>query len=148
MTENHPQVGVATIVLYLAHPEIWVLLGKRKGSHGAGTWSLPGGHLEFGEDPAGCAWRETVEETGLVVELLEQGPFVSTMVEGKHYVTLFYQAFYQGSRDDVKLREPDKCEEWQWFSISKLPEPLFAPLENFLSNWTWMCKPRMSDDDD
>jgi ADP-ribose pyrophosphatase YjhB (NUDIX family) len=32
-------------------------------------WSLPGGAMELGESIAGCAVRETLEETGLEVEV-------------------------------------------------------------------------------
>jgi ADP-ribose pyrophosphatase YjhB (NUDIX family) len=39
------------------------------GSPGAGEWTLPGGGLDFGEDPAAGAIREVREETGYDPEL-------------------------------------------------------------------------------
>ena len=48
-----------------------LLLGKRKNIYGAGTWGLPGGHLEFKEAMKTAASRELMEETGLKAENLE-----------------------------------------------------------------------------
>lgn len=60
-----PRVGVAVFVL---NEKGHVLIGKRTGSHGAGTLALPGGHLELHESFQECAARETFEETGLILE--------------------------------------------------------------------------------
>uniref|UniRef100_V5EQ99 Nudix hydrolase domain-containing protein n=2 Tax=Kalmanozyma brasiliensis (strain GHG001) TaxID=1365824 RepID=V5EQ99_KALBG len=60
-----PRVGVAVFVI---NEKGHVLIGKRTGSHGAGTLALPGGHLELHESFFDCAAREVYEETGLILE--------------------------------------------------------------------------------
>ena len=60
---NYPRVGVGVIVT----KDDRLLLLERKGVHGQGTWSTPGGHLEYGESPEACAARETKEETGVEI---------------------------------------------------------------------------------
>jgi 8-oxo-dGTP diphosphatase len=123
---KHPQVGVGAIVM----KDGKVLLGRRKGSHGEGSWSFPGGHLEFGESIEDCVRREVLEETGITLKNIRMGPFTNDIFEAerKHYVTLFAVADYASG--DLVLKEPDKCEQWEWFAWSDLPEPLFVPVEN------------------
>lgn len=60
---NRPQIGVGVFVI----KDGKFLMGQRRGSHGEGTWSVPGGHLEFGESPESTALREVFEETSLKI---------------------------------------------------------------------------------
>jgi len=124
------RVGVAAVILR----EGRVLLGERIGSHGAHTWATPGGHLEWGESIEECAKRETLEETGLVVSAFEKLTFTNDIFEkeNKHYITLFVVA--SDANGEPQVTEPDKCKQWKWFKLDELPEPLFLPLTNLLSD--------------
>jgi 8-oxo-dGTP diphosphatase len=106
-----------------------VLLGLRRGSHGAGTWSFPGGHVDHGESAKACALRELYEETGLeatnahvVAETIDDFP------EGLRYRTLFVRVDWADG--EPALREPDAFERWEWFPWDALPAPLFLSVAN------------------
>jgi 8-oxo-dGTP diphosphatase len=126
--EIRPKVGVGVIVL----KDGKVLLGKRKNAHGEGSWSFPGGHLEFKESFEACASREVMEETGIKIKNIRLGTVTNDIFEkeGKHYITIFMVCDYDSGT--VKNMEPEKCERWEWFSWDKMPKPLFVPIENLL----------------
>lgn len=126
--EQRPAVGVAVIVIKNGK----VLLGKRKGAHGSGSWAFPGGHLEFNESIEDCAEREVFEETGLSVknprfETITNDLFLQS---NKHYVTLFVVCDHK--KGSPRIKEPDKCEKWDWFYWNEFPTPLFLSLKNLL----------------
>jgi 8-oxo-dGTP diphosphatase len=126
--QDRPLIGVAVIVI----KDDKILLGKRKNSHGAGTWALPGGHLEFGESIKDCARRELWEEAGIRIRNLRYGPYTNDVFkrQGKHYVTLFVLADYDSGAPTVK--EPLKCEQWQWHRWPPEVKPHFLPLANLM----------------
>lgn len=126
---NNPRVGTGVLIFKGGK----ILLGKRKGSHGAESWAPPGGHLEFGESFEACAIREVKEETGLTLTAPEFLAVTNDIFkeDNKHYVTIFMIA--QCPEDQtVKNLEPEKTESWEWFDTNKLPEQLFLPLQNML----------------
>lgn len=127
-THHRPLIGVAVIVMKNRK----VLLGKRKNSHGDGTWAFPGGHLELNESIEACACREVLEETDVHLTNLRRGPYTNDVFdrEGKHYVTLFVLADFDSGVPTVK--EPNKCAEWQWHPWPPPVAPLFLPIKNLL----------------
>ncbi|KAL1914802.1 uncharacterized protein VTP21DRAFT_7894 [Calcarisporiella thermophila] len=141
--QEQVRVGIGCFVLHpkkndLGHSQF--VLGKRIGSHGAGTWQLPGGHLEFGESFEECAVREVFEETGLRIKNVE---FCTTTndympTDGKHYVTVFMKGVCVDEEPIPKTMEPLKCEGWRWTTwdeVAKLESPyrpLFTGINNIL----------------
>ena len=126
MTEPPPpRPGVGVLILRQGK----LLLGRRRGSHGAGSWAPPGGHIEEGERPEETARREVLEETGLMIEDPRLGPITEDRFpEGKEYLTTFVVA--EAPTGEPRNLEPDKCDGWEWFDWDALPAPLFLPLHS------------------
>ncbi len=124
--EKRPLVGMGVAVLKGDK----VLLGKRKNSHGEGTWCFPGGHQEFGESFEDCARRETLEETGIRIKNIRLATVTNDIFEkeGKHYVTVYMVAEHDSG--EARVMEPNKCETWGWFRWDELPRSLFLCLED------------------
>lgn len=103
------------------------LMGKRRGSHGHNSWSIPGGHLEFNETIEQCAVREAKEETNLDVRNVSLVAVTEDMFreDQKHYVTIWVRCDVVGG--DLKITEPNKWIGSEWRDFKSLPSPLFEP---------------------
>jgi len=120
MVEIIPRVGIGVMIFKNGK----ILLGKRTGSHGEGEYAFPGGHLDYLETIEDCAKRETSEETGIEIENI-RFQFLANVrkYKPKHYLHIGVVADYKSG--EVQLKEPDKCEKWDWYSLDNLPKPLF-----------------------
>jgi 8-oxo-dGTP diphosphatase len=128
MNDKRPKVGLAVYVMRDGK----FLMGKRLGSHGEGSWCVPGGHLEFGESFEDCARREVLEETGMKIKNIKFLGITNDIFtsEDKHYITISMRADW-AAKEPV-ICEPDKYIDQSWFTLDALPSPLFLPLENLL----------------
>jgi len=120
---NYPRVGVGVFVW----KDDKLLMGQRLGSHGANTWSIPGGHLEHGESWAEAAKREVLEETGMIVDNVR---FVAAtndifVKDQKHYVTIWVETDWISG--EPTITEPDKWVNQEWRTFQSLPSSLFEP---------------------
>lgn len=117
-----PFVGVSAIVVRNGA----VLLGRRRGAHGAGTFAFPGGKPDPGEHPSDTVRRELLEETGLTARGVLPIAWTSDVFPDAslHFVTLHHLVDADG---EPEVREPDKVDGWGWYDWDTLPQPLFAP---------------------
>ena len=93
MTINRPTLGVSTLVRDGAR----VLLVRRGHAPFAGTWSLPGGHVEGGERLADAAAREVHEETGLAATGLRRIDIAEVITGEFHYVLVVFAGDARGN---------------------------------------------------
>lgn len=124
---KHPKVGVGVIIQNAKNE---ILIGKRIGSH-APYFSIPGGHLETGETFEEAAIKEVYEETGLLIKNPKVFGVTNNLrtyrEENKHYISInLFANEYTGI---LTLKEPEKCEDWNWFSPTEIPYPHFDASE-------------------
>lgn len=132
---NQPRVGLGVIVTRGSE----VLLVRRRNVHGDGTWSTPGGHIDFGETPEDCASREVFEETGVTISDIAFRAMTNDVfpAQGRHYVTLWFDARHVSGEGVVGA--PEEIAEVGWFTWKALPAPLFLCFETLLAG---RCYPR------
>lgn len=93
--------------------------------HEEGTWTMPGGNIEYGETFEEAGTREAKEETGLDIKDLEVICVQTDKNEYAHYISVGMIAkTYQGI---PKVMEPDEIVEWKWFDLNDLPKNIFSP---------------------
>lgn len=139
MNLEKKKVGVGFGVMLFKDGKI--LLGKRHVDpdkadselHGEGTWTMPGGKLEYGESFEEGAKREVSEETGIQLNESKVICVNNDKNEFAHFVTIgLYSDKFSG---EAKVMEPDEIVEWQWFDLEHLPSPLYFPSAKVIENY-------------
>lgn len=127
-------MGVCVIILSSDRQN--VLLGKRLNSYGEGLFGIPGGRVELEEGLEVCGIRELKEEVGIEVQQLE---YVGVIREFQKDFDFVHFAFLCNEyQEEIKNMEPDKCEKWDWYPLSSLPENMMkghkAAIEMYLDS--------------
>ena len=109
---DRPIVGVGAVIVDQGR----VLLSRRGSPPLQGQWSLPGGVVELGETLRTAVERESLEETGLIVEALEVLEVFDRIIPGSdgrtqfHYVLVDFLCSVKGG----DLRAGDDVSEVAW----------------------------------
>jgi 8-oxo-dGTP diphosphatase len=128
----YPKVGVGGLIVQDGK----VLLLLRKRPPEAGTWSLPGGRVEFGERLEDAVVRELREELGVRVEVESLVCVINHMVpaENAHWVAPAYLVrLISGVPQNL---EPEKTAAVEWFALSNLPENLSISARSALAEYS------------
>ena len=78
-------------------------------------YGLPGGIIEYGEPMSEALVREAIEETGLKIVNFEYVGVLRETQEEHEFIHFVFSAVV----GDVtpELKEPEKCEGWEWIDI-------------------------------
>lgn len=128
--DKRPFVGLGIII----EKDGMIAIGERIANHGSGTFMIPGGHLEFGEDIKAAAKREGTEECGLSdIEITDIVSVGNDIVYNKHYVSIVAHAKWKSG--ELFDAEPHKSRNWHWHDPKDLPQPMFPHSERAVKNW-------------
>jgi len=97
-----------------------------------GEWDIPGGTIEFGENPEEALKREFLEETNLKIDIIKPLYVCSQTQELRHQIWIVYECKYKSGK--VKLN-PEEHDEFVWVTIPEMKKlNKIAFLDNFYKN--------------
>ena len=134
--EQYIKIGIGVMIL----DGNKILLGHRAkdkkdtgGIFEVDCWTLPGGKQEYNETFFEGAKREVKEETNLDIDNLELFNASDDIQEDRHYITL--QVIAKKHSGELKIMEPSKEDDWQWFDLNDLPDKLYSPAKKFIETY-------------
>ena len=133
-TSQSPNMGISMkAVVFNTEGEMLTLFRTETAPTRPNTWDLPGGDLDFGEDPNTAITREIEEETGLNVTDLKIFDVEAHIIkeENIHWVTLGYRCVALST--EVVLSEEHNAYKWvtkeEFLSLESGPK-----LQRFVRN--------------
>ena len=112
-----------------------VLLVQRAHDPYRGWWMLPAGFVEYGEDAAGTAVREALEECGLRVTLggVFGTYFGTDDPRNPSYLIVYYA---QPEPEDAEPTPGDDAADARWYAADGLPEHIaFEAQRQAIADW-------------
>jgi 8-oxo-dGTP diphosphatase len=109
---QNPSPGMVVLIV----DDDKILLGERAHDvYMGGTWSLPGGFIEFDEDFLSAAHREIIEETGLSINIVS----IISVVSNFHSAALHTLVIVLlAEKISGELKPGDDMVKLEWFSPS------------------------------
>ena len=123
-----PKVAVAVFI----QEDGKILLTRRSNHPFSGYWSLPAGFVNAHEDPQEAAFRECLEETGLIVEIKSLlGIFSGREHPHGSDILIVYRAEVSGG----ELAAGDDADHAAFFDLNQLPALAFQTTAKIIEQY-------------
>lgn len=113
-----------------------VLLVRRTMSPGQGKWTIPGGFVEFDEDPRDAVVREVLEETGCRVQVVR----LLDVIFGREHergasLVIVYLTRLLGS-ESMQTMDEKEVDAVDFFAPNQLPPIAFRATQRAIELWS------------
>ena len=91
-----------------------------------GYWTLPGGHVDFGERLEEAVCREILEETGIIARVIGLIDIFAQPDRDPwgHIISIAFLLTLNDSQSESNNFDLNEVGYWKWFSINKLPKKI------------------------